>query len=660
MRLPAFLAKWKRSPSEPGKVVVTGSGVSQEADKVEPGMRALEAGGDYFKKIRAMYNPDEDPDCKPVLISSEELAKRAVIPRTVQEGDHKDEATKISGTFVVQRMDGRGIREVFAEGWPDIDQMRGSLEYRGMKMRETHGVKLSGNKLKEAFPDAYSLGGDRADSPGTSRPNDEYHPLLLGPYNRNLYLFDFLDQFSKAYEGFHHNPVLKAGVKSIVQFVLGDGPKVVAANPLCQMKWDAFVERVGRQGISYQDKLRMFVQDISVGGESFLTDPDFGEGPTMKPWDATTVWEIITDPRDIENVFYAYRQFPTQYQVPYSAKPGTKMPPMQEYVIEQVPPSKWLHVKINATIGEKRGRSDLFSVLGWGKRFKDWFDAAVVNGQISNAFILWWRINGSPQDVDNMRNNDDFSKVPPPGSAWFTNEQVTPTLLRPQGGLQANDKTGEQLLSIIAVSLNLPPEYLGVAGTSTRATALVRGEPAHKFFVQRQQLVREVVMWQYYRVIAHAQARGEIPLYEPKKAAMREVIFAMRAGDYKRAQQLAALVGKKAKYQQKLDTGCVVVMPSLVPEDRGNRLRDLGVLHTQGVLSKETMATQAAETAGIKDYDFDDEQERLADEKARGIMISPVTQLPSSGNGDKKRPGDPEDADEYRRDNRDMARAPKK
>lgn len=615
------------------------------APKTPAGIALAKMDRDAFKEALAIYDPDNDPEFQIKTITTDELYERAKIHKNFKDGEKACE-TNISGTLALQRADGSGVRAAGFKDWAELQKLQCSSGYRGQKLRETHGITHRGKKLKEAFPDTYS--GEPGDQ-GTVAPDNEFHPLTLGPFNRQLYIHDFLDQASKAYEGFHHNPILKAGVNTITNFVMGDGIKVVAANPMCQAIWDKYLDRVARTGIPYPEKMRMMFRDASIIGETFVTDPMMDGGPTMKVWDASTVWEILTNPRDIEEVYYAYRQFPTQWQIPYTAT-GKTPPQLSEYVIEQIPGDKWLQVKFNATVGEKRGRSDLFSVLGWGKRFKDWFDAAVINGQISNAFVLWWKVNGTQADVDTLRNNPDFAKVPPPGSAWFTNEQVTPSLLRPEGGVREGDKTGEQLLSIIAVSLNLPPEYFGVAGAATRADALVRGEPAQRFFAQRQEMVRDVARWQFRRVMLRAQIMGELPLKQPKQAGLRDIVAAMRSGDWKAAAELTKRVQGKSEYEEKMDITCEVILPNLITEDRTLKLRDLGAAHATRVISKETYARQVAEELKIKNFDFDEEQAKINDEEARGIIVSPMMSTPSGGQQGKF--GSPDSNAAYRQNNR--------
>jgi hypothetical protein len=652
-----------------GKVVKTGAAVAHASEK--PAVSVAEANrvlADLKAKAGA-YDPDADYVLK--TVRAEDYYSRFRIPMkhtTAGEGSATVESeTAISGVLALPTGPAGALRARPFSGWKQLGRIAETQEYKAMRLRETHGVRIPRNRLTESFPGAKSLrelresddfatdGTGGGTSPfSTSQPNNEFHPLLLGPFNRNQYLHDFLDMASKSFEAYHHNPILKSAINLICAFTLGDGIKVKFSSPLCQRVWDDWVEQVGMTGTTYQDRLRMLYRDACVIGEVFLYSPLTMGGPAFKLWDASTVWEIVTNPRDIDEVFYAYRQFPTQYQLPYTA-PGSspvEVPPMSEYVIEQIPPVDWLQVKLNATVGEKRGRSDLFSVLGWGKRFKDWFDAAIVNAQINNAFVMWWQVNGSQDDVDALKNNADFTRVPPPGSALFTNMAATPSLMRAQGGTAGTGQgeIGEQLLSVIATSLNLPPEYLGVTGSGPRATALTRSEPAAKFFEQRQQLVREVVSYQIKRLMTFAKARGMLPVLQPRKAAVSKLLSLIHAGRLERAAAEIEALRTAGSLQDPLDEAFEVIMPKIQPDDVSTDLKDLAVLRTTKVISQETYSGMAAELKDIRNYDFNAEQEKMADEAERGVLgldSMPAGLFPTPGENGKK-PGGREDDEAYR------------
>lgn len=626
-------------------------------------LRATEAGmGDLLNQ----YNPDADPENRPRLISADTLYNKVLaIPKL----DESKKETKIVGQLVLPSVAGpqRSLTRQFS-GWKGLDEVRESAEWKLSKLRESCGIPSplgrrmiresgkSGKPLVEQF-DGFAFGSPQDSAFTGTPPNDEFHPIMLGPFNRQLYLFDMLDMQSKAFEQWNHHPVAKAIVNLMLHFVLGDGPKVKWRAQELQDLWDPW-----RLKNHFDEKTRLWFKDSSIMGESFIRDEGSQYGtPTMTLLDPSTVWEIVTNPRNIDDVYYLHRQFPTQYQVPYGAGPqfldatGGQQPPVSEYVIEQFAPEEWLQLKLNATVGEKRGRSDIFSVLGWLKRFRDWFNAAVVRGQISNAFMIWWEINGGDADVQAFKNNPDFSRIPPPGTIWFSNKAAVPHLLTPENmtQLSSSDKTGELLLAVIATSLNLPPEYLGVSGAAARATALTRAEPAAKTFENRQQFVREGISWQARRFAAAMIASGKVSKEVLGKATQSKVIGLMRSGKLDEARAVFEALAGGSALLEPVDPTFDIIMPALEPQDRTLRIKDLTTVRAMKVISQETYSAQVAEVMDFKDYDFDAEQEKIADEEQRGITLPT---MPKAGAGGPGAPstngtgpkGGPEDKAAYR------------
>lgn len=641
-------------------------GPSSVAEFAKP--RTLEMSPEAFRKVLEMYNPEEDPAVKVKTLSAQQLYEAARVPRL---GEDK-KPTTVSARLVLPAANRKGYREARARGWDQLDSVTKSSDWAVAKIREAHGLsrretrallreskhlaESDRSRLNEQFGvDLFSLGAPDGTATGNP-PNDEFRPIMLGPFNRQLYLYDMLDMQSKAFEAWNHNPIAKAIVNLMLYFTLGDGSRVHWRAGQLGDTWGKWAEAT-----KWDEKTRLWFRDASILGEAFLHDPGSKLGsPSFDLIDASTVWEIVTNPRQIEDVLYLHRQFPTQWQVPYSAvekpvlDPG-QMVPVSEYVIEQFPPDEWLQIKLNATIGEKRGRSDLFAVLGWLKRFKDWFNAAVVRGQISNAFVVWWEINGSDADVQTLKNNADFQTMPPPGSAWFTNQAVVPHLLTAEGGLSASDKTGEQLLAIIATSLNLPPEYLGVAGSSPRATALTRAEPAAKTFENRQKVVREAISWQARRFAATMLVTGAVESTVVSKATRDRVMSLLRGGKDQEAKQMIDAMLADQAIREPIDETYDVIMPPMQPDDRSARMKDLATARMTGVVSQETYATQVAEVLDLKHYDFDHEQSIMDDEKARGITVPVMPRtgaggLSTPGNGGAEKPkiGSAEDNNRYR------------
>lgn len=333
--------------------------------------------------------------------------------------------------------------------------------------------------------------------------NAEYIPLMGGPYSKQLYLYQYLDMHRKAFEAYNHNPVAHQLVELQTAFVLGRGLDHQCTNDDVEAVWREFVERTD----FYQD-LENIANDLWWQGEMMMEfyDNDPGKGFTdYRMIDPSTVWDIITDPEDIQKVFYYHQQYSTPMQM--YVKDDIQM---TKYIIRQIPDDQVLHRKINVSKYEKRGRSDLFSILGWVKRLKDLMNARVIKGQLEAAFVFDIEINAGDAQVAqaNMQLPDPFK----PGSNWVHNKnaQMKPV----QSGLKANESEPDvsALLNLIAVGFGVPKEFIGEAGKGARAGALVATEPGTKRFEKRQRLIESIVYAVADRVITNAVKAGRLDI----------------------------------------------------------------------------------------------------------------------------------------------------
>ncbi len=335
----------------------------------------------------------------------------------------------------------------------------------------------------------------------------EYAPLYAGPFNKQLYLNDYLQMHARAFEARNHNPLAKRIVDVLSQYAFGRRFKVRATNDKVKKIWDDF-----------EDKWNIIHKLCEFWSKEYLT---YGEIMLDKKiWqsiDPSTVWDIITDPDDITDVYYYYQSYSTAFQtftgyrVP--GAPGSQNAKPLEYIIRQVPARQVIHVKGNVVSQEKRGRSMLFPILGWLKRIKDLYNARVIKAQITASFIWDVKITGDASDVSAYA--AAFSGLPPAGSMHVHNEQVerTPMPAMPQGSAGA-DSTGDEILAFIATAVGIPKEYFNImgAGAGSRVGGLVGAEPFEK-------------------VIEDLQAKGEHLLHEIAKAACEEASYDYQKGD---------------------------------------------------------------------------------------------------------------------------------
>lgn len=196
---------------------------------------------------------------------------------------------------------------------------------------------------------------------------------------------------------------------------------------------------------------------------------------------------------------------------PYQMYANTNVP-IQQYVVQQVPPTNIQHVKINASAQEKRGRSDFISVLSWLKRFVDFYDGQTVRSLLEANLVWKLKVSGDDADLSRIAADVNLTTMPPPGGVWVENDALNLEPVNAQfTGARGSSGIGEQLAAIIATSMNLPVEYFNISGTGpSRATALVRTDPAVKAIEDRQQIHKETNEEIYERVVESALREGRI------------------------------------------------------------------------------------------------------------------------------------------------------
>jgi hypothetical protein len=301
---------------------------------------------------------------------------------------------------------------------------------------------------------------------------------------------------SKAFEAYNHNPVARRVVNITRDFIFGHGLDHVSTSSDVDEVWTEFVERTD----FYNLLADTIYTDLSWAGEMMFEwyDNDPFKGATdFRMIDPSTVWEIVTDPEDIFNVYYYYQSYETAMQQYVTGNiPSTK------YIIRQIPANRVTHIKINSSMYEKRGRSDLFPNLGWVKRLKDLMNARVIKGQLEAAFV--W-------DVEVLSGDANVAavglKLPDPykaGSTFVHNKNIklTPVSSSLKGNEQEPDV--ENLITLIALGGNIPKEFLGQTSRGGRGGQLLSSEPGTKWFERRQVLIDRIVHTVANRVIGNA------------------------------------------------------------------------------------------------------------------------------------------------------------
>ena len=494
----------------------------------------------------------------------------------------------------------------------------------GIKLRPVEGITPDEQKkLKESVPTIFGSGSFdvAAGDPASEDPNaltgdtfQEYLPMLGGPFSKQLYLFDYLDMHRKAFEAWNHNPLAHQVIKITTFFVLGRGVSWKCCHDDCQQAFTDWAD-----SIDLQRRLEEWCDMLSRDGELMIQKFTHAiTGRMFVRWvDPSTIWEIITDLEDIERVFYFHQQFPTQYQVLYGMGSGISPYKPQDYlstkyVINQIPAMEMLHYKVNCSPNEKRGRSDLFPVLGWLKRYKDFWTARVLRAIIQSTFAWKNKLKGSDTDVAAFINSFG-TQQPAFGSVWVENEasDLQPMVVDLKGSDSLADAEG--ILNMVAVGTGVPKEYLGYGLGTTRATAMINSEPGAKKFQSRQLLMKRVLKDIAQAFFKVEMERGRLPRVVKDKN------------------------GNDVPHIPTIDFH----FPDITIEDRSIKLKDISLVQANGYISRETAASMSAKELDLEDFKWEAEKEKIHQEDVEaGInLYAQPTAAPSTSKPQPKPAG---------------------
>jgi hypothetical protein len=410
----------------------------------------------------------------------------------------------------------------------------------------------------------------------TVEPNHNF-ALSAGVFVHNskqLYLADYLNMHAKCWWEVTHNPVARQLVDLQTDYIIGRGVKFQAESVAFQTVWDEFERRD-----HWQKRLRQHVRDESWQGEAMLRKYANGRGQlTLRPIDPSTMWEKIAYPDDIERVAGYWQNFNGAYNI--VTMDGV---PFQTYTVDFVPADDIIHSLRNISSGEKRGRSDLFPGLGWFKRLRDFTAAVVLSGQYAFAYVFDVEIDGDASDIEAVRQNPNFAKVPKPGSSWLHNKavQITPMSSQIGTGLSATREVTTMLLRFAAASMGIPLEYLGVTEGGTKASAIMRASPFAKRIESLQRHTEETCHAVKMAVYETAVAGGVLSKTESSD------------GEF--------------------------TFPEPAPEDVDARLRRLDYLWRSGRITHKRSSIASVAEANINRYDYDKELADIKTEIEAGV-----------------------------------------
>lgn len=453
---------------------------------------------------------------------------------------------------------------------------RGEISQAGEMIREAKSLreKIMGRQLREGTnlketDFEYGYYPDERPTSGRYFPVvDVALPQLNSPHAKNALLVDYLDAHRKTWEAATFNPIARRITRLVPQFVLGRGVKGAIDSREHQEAWDEFHQLNRMRG-----RIKQSLKELLIYGEIFWRFFPTNRGLLVRSIDPSTIWDIVTEEDDIEAVRYYHQQY-VRMEVNHPMPGNAPIP--STMIIRQIPAESVEHYKINATSSEKRGRSELFPILGYLLRFKEFVNDRIAINKMRAMFALDVSVEGGRAEVAEAE--AQFSTPPGPAAVLVHNAGVAVDFKNTSANAGDAVTDAETLLKVIAIGANISENFLGVTRSQTRAGALISTEPDVKNFEDYQELVEEILMDAATRVFKHHKLSTNQPM---------EFTF-----------------------------------PAIAQEDRSAKIKDIAFMESMDYFGKERAATMAAREFQISDYNFKAEQQRIRQERATSPVIA--------------------------------------
>jgi len=415
---------------------------------------------------------------------------------------------------------------------------------------------------------------------GVSYPSEIYRQY--GPTDVQMQINETWDEIAKAKFAYTSDPICKSAIRIKSNFILGRGFSVVAKAPEVQAVIDEFDDRHTLQ------QKKGWHRSAEIMGDLFLRKQPIGDGrlkATNLP--AQTIWEIVTLAEDNSVALYFIQRYRTRFQ--QFSQPDNPV----QYIERMIPANEVLHFKLNADLGEVRGRSSIYAALPWHLKFRNHWEAQIEKDYASAAYTYMAKVQGNDAQVRQFIATSIPKTRPRPGSTRVFNEKVLEykVITSDKNSPAGTGSTNDGILNVLAANYGFAKEYFGVSGNRTRGGAVIADGPAQKTFENGQDDFAELLNPLYEAVIDEHQRWGNIP-----------------AG---------------------IDTSFGIIFPDIIKADSLPKVQLMVVGRSQGFISHRSAAQIWAGALDLGDFDYDAEQQQIETERGEGIGLPA---MPSSFN----------------------------
>lgn len=392
-------------------------------------------------------------------------------------------------TFVSQAQNIGDISDGLDYAMPTVlsQTMREHLEAQGQL--ETYLKESAAQSFRFQFDTPQRGASDMPIAPTTEDPLREWD------YSTRRMV---LEQCNSVY---HRNPLANTAVQYTADFVIGDGFNLQCKNYEVEEFLQEFIEHADNCIREYE---RQALIDLQKDGELFLRIFEEQGRVAAVPLRAWECEGIKT-----EKGFFRRKEF---YRFQFHQSEGDVAGNQQSTEQEDVDADEIIHVAINRSAYELRGRPDLYRILAWLRADREFLENRARQNHWRNA-LLWLvqvAAGGNPNALAQV--SAKFRKPPEPGTVVTVTDKVNVTPLSNPVGAGDAAEDGRQIKLRNIMGMRLPEYFFADGYNANLATAKSQQLPAITKFSAYQRIMIEQ-LWKplFKRVLQVAVDAGLLP-----------------------------------------------------------------------------------------------------------------------------------------------------
>jgi len=399
--------------------------------------------------------------------------------------------------------------------------------------------------------------------------------------------YDHYEMLNQCYSLWMKDLFARSIVRNLSKFVLGKGPIILpkSENKVVLEQWKSF-SKINKWQLKEKEMVRRVFRD----GELFIRKfPDNNEKnlkvrflrannirnpskPTEMLKDENVSFGIGTDKDDVEIVKTYY----------LCDKEGN--------LIERIPASEIIHIKILVDSDVKRGMSFLLVAMSMLGKYGEWLDDRIVLNKVRSAIALIKTVTGTASTVDSIRDknaSERYSadrykqKAFEKGTVITASKGVEYQMLSPNINAADVAKDGRSILLAVAAGCGFPEMFLTADWSNANYSSTM---------IAQNPFVREIEDWQDFFEFVYNELFGDV-----------------------------VRVGKdKGNIPEGESEECILKWPDLILADiqKNNAARE--IQHRNKILSKTTWQQKEA-------LDPETEKKNLEQEQGEDVYKQPFS-----------------------------------